>query len=435
MRRLAGRPRTPAPTQPVAWVDVAAEELLEQSTVDQIASWTAAVVLVGVSLASGSGWGIVLGGLVGLLALVRLRSREAFRQRDLTRGLVWHAIGSWGIAVAVVAIAPFALPIMVLTMIGVLLTSAIYLDASATRRMTVAGVAIAIVLGIIGVRTGGVGIEDTAPRWVVDLVVVTYLALHVVMLGDVVATSNRVRLETLAGALDANTELERTSQQLRDSRNRVVAAGDAERVRIERDIHDGAQQRLVALAVQLKLASQLTRSGSPPDAELLDDLHAQAREAVDGLRDLARGIYPALLAERGLREALQSGVERTGQQTTIECGPFELRPDAEAAVYFFCTEALQNVAKHAGDDVTSSVEIRRDGDLLRVTIADDGVGFDPASVGGSRGLLNMHDRVGALGGELIVDSRPGGGTTVAATMLMADVTRPDDPDPGEAGTA
>jgi signal transduction histidine kinase len=169
--------------------------------------------------------------------------------------------------------------------------------------------------------------------------------------------------------------------------------------------------------VQLKLAAQLSRAGSPVDPDHVDDLHVQTREAIDELRELARGIYPSLLAERGLADALRGLVDRAQQRVTIGCDDgLGLTPAAEAAVYFICTEALQNVAKHAGADATATVEVRRAGDVVSVTIRDDGRGFDAAEVAGSRGLLNMRDRVGALGGELVIDSGPGAGSTLIATV-------------------
>jgi signal transduction histidine kinase len=401
---------SPAVVLPPDMVRAAVDDLRIQVRTDQIASWVAGTIVAVLGVVVGEYWAVVLGALVVVMAGVRLLARPALERSDLTTAVVWNAVGTWGVAIGVVALVPIALPIMVLNLVGPLITAAIYLDAGATRRFTIAGVGVALALGLIGFRTDGVGLGDGAPSWLFELVMIAYLAAHVVLVITLVGASNRARLDTLERAVAANAELRR-------SRDRVVAAADAERVRIERNIHDGAQQRLVALAVQLKLAAQLSRAGTPVDPDHVDDLHVQTREAIDELRELARGIYPSLLAERGLADALRGLAERAQQRVTIGCHDgLGLAPAAEAAVYFICTEALQNVAKHAGADATATVEIRRAGDVVSVTIRDDGRGFDAAAAAGSRGVLNMRDRVGALGGELVIDSRPGAGSTLIATV-------------------
>jgi signal transduction histidine kinase len=187
-------------------------------------------------------------------------------------------------------------------------------------------------------------------------------------------------------------------------------------VRIERNIHDGAQQRLVAIAVQLQLAQQLTQQGTPLSPDDLGALHAETRDAVDELRELARGVYPSVLTERGLVEALRSIGERSAIPVTVIADPVvELPREDAAGLYFVCLEALQNAAKHA-PDASARLEVQRIEDEVVTTITDDGAGFDPDAVSNSRGMLNMADRAGALGGALSIDSAPGEGTRVTVRL-------------------
>jgi signal transduction histidine kinase len=208
----------------------------------------------------------------------------------------------------------------------------------------------------------------------------------------------------------------RLIEDLRASRQRIVAAQDEERRRLERNIHDGAQQQLVALAVNLRLARSLADKDARRAAEVLERLQADAQQALEDLRDLARGIYPPLLADKGLAAALQAQARKSPL-------PVEVHPDgigryaaeAEAAVYFCVLEALQNAAKYSH---ASRVEVRlhaADGEL-RFEVVDDGAGFDPATTPRGSGLQNMADRLEALSGTLEVRSVPGEGTTVAGRL-------------------
>lgn len=208
----------------------------------------------------------------------------------------------------------------------------------------------------------------------------------------------------------------RLIEELRASRQRLVAAQDQERRRLERNIHDGAQQQLVALAVKLRLVETLAARNPDKAAAIAGQAKAELQEALDDLRDLARGIYPPLLADKGLVAAL----EAQGQRSPI---PVEVHPDgvgrypaeAEAAVYFCVLEALQNAGKYAE---ASRVEIRLHAadSELRFEVADDGKGFDPATTARGSGLQNIEDRVAALGGALEIRSAPGRGTTVAGRV-------------------
>jgi signal transduction histidine kinase len=205
-------------------------------------------------------------------------------------------------------------------------------------------------------------------------------------------------------------------EDLRGSRQRLVAAQDEERRKIERNIHDGVQQQLVALTVQLRLAEQMTERDPAKARELLAGLQSRSNEALEDLRDLARGIYPPLLADKGLATALQAQARKSTVPVTVEADGVARYPQAvESAVYFSCLEALNNVAKYAD---ASRVEIslaQRNGSL-EFRVADDGRGFDPTDIGYGTGLQGMADRLDAIGGAVIVDSSPGAGTTVVGTV-------------------
>jgi signal transduction histidine kinase len=201
--------------------------------------------------------------------------------------------------------------------------------------------------------------------------------------------------------------------ELRASRQRLVAAQDEERHRLERNIHDGAQQQLVALAVKARLARRLGENDPAKAAEILGQIEGELSTALEDLRDLARGIYPPLLADKGLAVALEAQARRSPVPVTVAAdGVGRFPQPIEAAVYFSCLEALQNVAKYAE---ASNVVVRiSDGaGELRFEISDDGIGFDPASTGYGTGLQGLRDRLEALGGEVDVRSEPGSGTTVA----------------------
>ena len=369
------------------------------------------------AVAVGERWGIAFAAFIGAMAAVRLLSFPALDRGDVAGAMVWKSVGTWGVAIGVTAVVPDTLAIMVLNLVGPLVTGALYLDARQMRRFTIAGVAVAVVLGALGFRSEGLGIEDALPEPVFQAILVVYLVAHVVMMIASVGAANRVRLEMIRALAASNRALVASDEQLRSSRRRVISAGDQERIRVERNIHDGAQQRLVALAVQLQLAEQLTEQGTPMSPAQLGALHVEALDALDELRELARGIYPSVLAERGLHEALRSIAGRAPHPVEIEYDhAIALTPDDAAAIYFVCLEALQNTAKHGGPDTTATVSLTVRGDELVVEISDDGPGFDPDDAAASRGLLNMADRAGALGGELTVDSAPGAGTRI--TMVL-----------------
>lgn len=215
-------------------------------------------------------------------------------------------------------------------------------------------------------------------------------------------------------------ELKLNLRQLRESRQRLVAAQDAERRRLERDLHDGAQQQLIALKIRLAMAKTLAqREGAPGTAGLVEQVAADADDCVETLRALAHGIYPPLLAAEGLVAALTAQARKAAVPVVVQADALGRYPqDVEAAVYFCVLEALQNAAKYAqASQVT--VRLLHDDGHLTFEVADDGVGFDTARTPRGGGSTNMADRVDALGGELRLDSAIGQGTIVRGTIPAA----------------
>ncbi|HEU5244411.1 MAG TPA: histidine kinase [Gaiellaceae bacterium] len=215
---------------------------------------------------------------------------------------------------------------------------------------------------------------------------------------------------------------------LRASQRRLVGAASAERRKIERDLHDGVQQKLVALRIQLELTRDVAH-----DDELesrLAVLAADFDDALDELRSTAHGIYPPLLADEGLEAALREVARRSSVPLTVDLEDVgRLSEDCETAIYYCCLEALQNVAKHAGDDAVAYLGLWRDRTAVRFSVTDDGLGYVPRLGSNGAGLTNMTDRMGAVGGTLTVRSKPGVGTTVqggvagVASDRIGDVVR------------
>ena len=222
-------------------------------------------------------------------------------------------------------------------------------------------------------------------------------------------------LASQAGLVLRNVRL---IEELKASRQRLVAAQDQERRRIERNIHDGAQQQLVALAVKLNLAGGLIGRDEERQRELIAQLKSEAQDALDNLRDLARGIYPPLLSDKGLPAALDAQARKSPIPVEVEADGVGRYPqEVESAVYFCVLEALQNIAKYARA-TTARIQLSAKSGEVGFEVTDDGVGFDPASTPSGSGLQNMADRLAALGGSIRIDSRPGAGTTVSGRIAV-----------------
>jgi signal transduction histidine kinase len=205
---------------------------------------------------------------------------------------------------------------------------------------------------------------------------------------------------------------------LYESRRRFSQAADLERARIERDLHDGAQQRLIALRIRLGLAEELLARDPGAGIAEVHELGFEAERALDELRSLAHGVYPSLLTDRGLPDALRSVAARAPMPVhVVELGVSRHPIEIESAVYFTCAEALQNAIKHAHGATGVWIRLNQTRTSLRFEIRDDGPGFSPTEHTG-RGLRNMHDRIEAIGGQITIEAKPRHGTRVVGCVQL-----------------
>jgi signal transduction histidine kinase len=261
-------------------------------------------------------------------------------------------------------------------------------------------------LGLLVVERGvdGDGFTEEDDRVLTELARQVGLALHNVQLDSALQES----IENLRVAND----------DLRASRARIVATGDAERRKIERNLHDGAQQHLVALAVNLRLTKDMLADDPEGAVEMLDALADAVKDTIQELRDLAHGIYPPLLMDSGLPEALRAAANRSPLAVSVTADDIGRHgTEIEAAVYFCCLEALQNAAKHA-PEANVAITVHEDGETLRFEVVDDGPGFDVATAKSGHGFTNMSDRLGAIRGTVDWQSTPGTGTTISGTIPL-----------------
>jgi len=211
-------------------------------------------------------------------------------------------------------------------------------------------------------------------------------------------------------------ELRKQADELRESRARIVATGDAERRRVERDLHDGAQQHLVALAVNLRLARDIIADDPGGGTEMLEQMAEDVQVTIRELRELAHGIYPPLLADAGLPDALRAAAGRCTIPVTVSAdGIGRYSQGVETALYFCCLEALQNAAKHA-PKASAQVRIWEESGGLLFSVSDNGPGFNAEKARSGHGFVNMADRLGAIGGTVRWESQPGHGSTISGSV-------------------
>jgi signal transduction histidine kinase len=200
------------------------------------------------------------------------------------------------------------------------------------------------------------------------------------------------------------------------SRARVAEAVDRERERLERDIHDGVQERLVAVRIRLSLAAELA-GGDDRLRRVLGELGDSLDEALDELREVAHGIHPHVLTDQGLVAALAHVARATAVPAAVTSSGVTRHPaELESAIYYCCREAIQNASKHGGPSVRISISLREEQGVIAFEVSDDGPGFDVAQAGPGRGLQHMRDRIALLGGRVSIVSRAGAGTVVSGAI-------------------
>lgn len=342
--------------------------------------------------------------------------------RPLSRGRISAAvlrlaIANWAIAVGVSAVATFAWPLLMLT---ALLPSAFavpFVARHEVRPYMIVSFLAALTVACLGLLQDVTGLSAEVAEWLRDLVLLVLAPALTALLVWITLQSNRRLQLALDEELATRRSLDRQAEELRSSRRRVVAATDRERRRIERDLHDGAQSRLIA--VNLGLARLRTTLQTEPEAapEIVEEIRSEVQLAHVELRDLARGVYPSVLTQHGLVPAISAAADRSGSNVQLAVTDIgRHHADVEAAIYFCILEALQNAHRHAS---ASMVEVRLDREDRALTFAviDDGTGFDERSASGV-GIDNMADRLGAVGGALHVSSHRSRGTTVSGRIPL-----------------
>jgi signal transduction histidine kinase len=237
---------------------------------------------------------------------------------------------------------------------------------------------------------------------------------------DVALLEEPTLVESVAGSVQVALESHRLEAELKASGARAVSAVAEERHRIERDLHDGAQQRLIALRMKLSVTARLLDQNPRRAAALVTEMGGDVEAAIVELRTYAHGVAPPLLLERGLAFALAEAAQRAAIPTHTSIGDVgRCDPGIESAIYFCCLEALQNAAKHGGPAASARLALQREGNMLSFSVEDDGKPVaDKARTTGGQGLVNMRERIAAVGGELAVGVRPEGGFRVAGTVMV-----------------
>jgi len=360
-----------------------------------------------------SGYLVVLAAMVGGAGALMGIARRCASSGNLRAAVIWMAVANWSVSLAATAVAPFCVPITVVAAMLPSILAVPYVGVRTLGAISAGSMLVSLMVTAVGSLQDFSGLAAELPSWLppgVTLLFTPFVAGLVVM----VSANNSAGLRrVLTDALDANRRLRASEAALRESRTRLVAATDQERRRIARDLHDGAQQRLMAVALELHRVRRDHGPGCPARGGA-HRLGREIQESIADLQRLAHGLCPPVLIDRGLGEALAEMIVRAPRRCRLEARSLpRFASDVEAAVYWCCVEAVQNFAKHAGAGSRLVVRIGDDGDGgLVFAVEDDGVGFDPARVQRGQGLTNMADRIGAAGGDIAVWSSPGQGVRV-----------------------
>lgn len=345
-----------------------------------------------------------------VLAVALPLARSGRHQQSITLA----CIGNWAAVFLITFIAPNLLPAMVLAALVPVVFAQPYIHWQRGLAFAVITAGCVLALAAVARFEHFAQLPGQPPRWIENAFIVIALpmnAFHIL----VIAWNN-------AAALAVSEQLlaERAAE-VEASRSRLITAADEERRRLERDLHDGAQQHLVALAVLIQLARAAGQGKYQP---LLTEASGLVDTAIAEIRRLAHGIYPPSLVSGGLARALPAVAANAPVPIQLNLQDLERYPaPIEAALYFCCSEALQNAAKHGGPGTVVTITAHADARALTLTISDTGRGFEPATIG--TGLTNMTDRVSAIGGNLVIDTAPGRGTRVTAKVeTAADEVQP-----------
>jgi signal transduction histidine kinase len=396
-----------------------ARELRRFIRLDIVVTLVSTVFLLVVHVTVSESWYVLLlAGCVAAAAALMAVGLVPLRRGDVHGALLWLAVANWAISIVVVAFAPFGMPIVLVVALLPVALAVTFVDRSTLRHYVIVTVIVATLVVQLGTLQEFTGITDDLPGWVPTL---TTLVFTPVMAG-LIAVIVYQTIDTLTSALEGAVA---SRDALARAQARIVTAADESRRRIERDLHDGAQQRLTALAIGLgRRHARAVRDGRP-DADELAELREHLADARSELRRLAHGLYPSSLAIQGLEAALRSEADRIDLPVEVTAVLGRAVPEPiQAATYFCCLEAIQNALKHSdASEVRVEVRTTDDGRSLEFRVVDDGTGFDPAGSTLGHGFDNMRDRVGAFGGTIELTSVPGTGTAVRGHVPLdtADV--------------
>jgi signal transduction histidine kinase len=378
-----------------------------------------------------SGYMLLLAAMVAGAALIMAVGCRPLRAGRADRVVAALATANYLIALAATAIAPFAMPILLLATMLPAVLAVPYVSRRQLHGYLGASFVTALGVAALGTLQDVSGFGDQLPEWLESGVVVLFIPFMASMVSIIALTNATVLDDALRSALRTNRELvvAKTTlagsvTALRASRARIVATAERERRRIERDLHDGAQQSLVTATVQLAALRQAATRVEPDLSTGFDEVRDQLHRASAELRDLARGVHPMALREGGLASAVRHAVASFPGDATVDIRTARrFDPEVERAVYFCLAEALQNAFKHGGDGTHVRLVLDGDESELRFAVCDDGLGFDPAAADCSgTGLDNMVERLGAVGGELTVSASIGGGTRVTGAVPTCSVS-------------
>lgn len=352
-----------------------------------------------------SPWLLTLVAISATHSIVLLVALQLARRSEYDRSITLVCTGTWVATVLMTLVSPPLLPVMVLVSMVPVVFAEPYVGSRRAQAFVVITTVCALVMALLARFTQIADAVHLMPRWIETAFIVIAVPFNVFHLMLIVGNN--------ASALRTSEEkLAERAAELTASRARVITVADEERRRLERDLHDGAQQHLVALSVLIRLART-----AEPDRQhtLLTEAAQLVDTAITEIRSLAHGIYPPLLVSGGLAEALPALAGQAPLPVHVELrGLGRYPPPTEAALYYCCSEALQNAAKHGGPGTTVTLTAHTDGQKLHLTISDTGRGFETATIG--TGLTNMTDRLSGIGGDLLIDSAPGRGTRITAVV-------------------
>ncbi len=359
-----------------------------------------------------------LGVFVGACSLAMAYALVPLGRGSFNASLIWLCGANWLVALGVTTVATFSWPLLLQTALLPTAIAAGFVPRSKLIWYVVASLVTGVLVTCLGLLQDVSGLTDDVPGWTRTLVLLVF-APPMAGLVVLAAVQHGTRLDgALAEAMEAQAALAEHADELMRSRARVVAATDRERRRIERDLHDGVQSRLVAINLRLQAARNQLRTDADATDRALVEIRHELGLTHDELRRLAHGVYPTVLSQHGLVPAVQAAADRSPVPVRVDLGEIgRLQPDVESAVYFSMLEVLQNAAKHArASNIT--IRLRRSATAVTFEISDDGVGFEPSN-GDGVGLDNIRDRLGSVGGQVSITSAAGGGTLVTGEVAMS----------------